>query len=132
MGLEFATAGKVRPWTITATGLKLGAVLDAIVAADSRYEWREDDGVIVFRPVASWFDGTNVLDTSIDSLKREDMQAADAMTSSRATIRDDDGLAVDPGDTKHFSLDLPSGRVKPTRSTASCGRLVACGRRRLR
>jgi hypothetical protein len=62
MGLEFAEPATVKPWMLMATGMKLRAVLDAVVAADPRYEWRENDGVIVFRPVTSWFDGTEVLD----------------------------------------------------------------------
>jgi hypothetical protein len=111
MGLEFATPAKVRPWTITATGLKLRAVLDAIVAADPRYEWREDDGVVVFRPVASWLDGTEVLNAGIGSLKREDMQAADALIVLKQLFDVSTDSQNSPEDTKHFSLDLPPGRV---------------------
>jgi len=109
MGLEFATPADVRPWTIAATGMKLRAVLDAIVAADSRYEWREDDGVVVFRPVASWSEGTDVLDTGIESLKLGDIQAADALIVLAQLF--DVNMQGGPGDTKHFSLDLPPGRV---------------------
>jgi hypothetical protein len=112
MGLEFAApTATVRPWTITATGMKLRAVLDAIVAADSRYEWREDDGVVVFRPVASWIDGPGVLNAGIDSLKFEDMQAADALIVLAQLFDVSTTSLTGPGDTKHFSLDLPPGRV---------------------
>ena len=43
-------------FSIRATRRPLRAVLDALIEADPRYEWREDAGVIVLRPIAAWAD----------------------------------------------------------------------------
>jgi len=65
MGFESAAPGGPTGWRIEATGRPLRAVLDAIVAADSRYEWRDDDGVVVLRPSAAWSDRGNALYRSV-------------------------------------------------------------------
>jgi hypothetical protein len=91
--------------------MQLRAVVDAIVAADSRYQWRENDSVIVFRPVTSWLDGSEVLDLAIPSLKREDMQAVDALIVLARLFGVNPTSLSSPADTKHFSLDLPPGRI---------------------
>src|SRR5262245_7714403 len=54
IGLELAERAVARPQVITATGVRLRVVLDALVAADPRYEWREDAGVVVIRPRDAW------------------------------------------------------------------------------
>ena len=55
MGIEFLGPGNPpRSAEIPATGRTLRDVLDAMVAINPRYEWREMDGVIVIRPTASW------------------------------------------------------------------------------
>ena len=40
--------------SLTLTGMSLGTALSAITAADPRQEWRDMDGVIVFRPASAW------------------------------------------------------------------------------
>ena len=37
----------------TLVGLTIGRALDALVAADPRYAWREQDGVLIIRPAGS-------------------------------------------------------------------------------
>jgi hypothetical protein len=64
---------------IVATGHGLGAVLDALVKADPRYEWREDDSVIVIRPVEAWFDNASLLDTPVGRISLKDIMAGDAL-----------------------------------------------------
>ena len=39
---------------VTLTGMTLQNALATLVALDPRYEWRDLDGVIVFRPVTAW------------------------------------------------------------------------------
>jgi hypothetical protein len=46
----------VRPRPRDVRGLTLRQALDAAVASDRRYEWREMDGVVVVRPRAAWGD----------------------------------------------------------------------------
>jgi hypothetical protein len=45
-----------RSRTLDIRGVTLRQALDAAVAADRRYEWREVDGVAVVRPKAAWAD----------------------------------------------------------------------------
>src|SRR5262245_30499220 len=63
MGLESAMGTAPAAWKLVATGRRLREVLDAVVVADPRYEWREDNGVIVFRPQGAADDPANVLNT---------------------------------------------------------------------
>jgi hypothetical protein len=42
-------------------GLTVGRALDLLVEADARYAWREQDGVLLIRPVAAWRDGSHFL-----------------------------------------------------------------------
>lgn len=62
MGIEFlGPRDPALTGSITATGRTLRDVLDAIVAVDPQYEWREMHGVIVVRPAAAWRDPDNLL-----------------------------------------------------------------------
>lgn len=46
----------VRPTPLDVRGVTLRQALDAVVAKDRRYSWREVNGVVVVRPVAAWRD----------------------------------------------------------------------------
>ena len=46
----------VRPRPLDVRGVALRQALDAVVAADRRYEWRDVAGVVVVRPRAAWHD----------------------------------------------------------------------------
>jgi hypothetical protein len=46
----------VRPRPLDLRGVTLRQALDAAVAVDHRYEWREMDGVVVVRPRSAWRD----------------------------------------------------------------------------
>ena len=65
------------PLSIRATTRKVRDVLDALIAADPRYEWREDDGVVVVRPVEAWNDQASALNNTVDGVKLEDGVASD-------------------------------------------------------
>jgi hypothetical protein len=47
----------------------LHQALDAAVALDRRYEWREMDGVYVFRTSAAWRDPQNLLNRSVGRVR---------------------------------------------------------------
>ena len=49
------------------TGLTAGAALDRLMELDSRYEWRESDGVIVVRPRIAWTDTNHFLHRTVSS-----------------------------------------------------------------
>jgi hypothetical protein len=51
----------VRPTPLDLRGVTLRQALDAVVAKDRRYSWREVDGVVVVRPVAAWRDPAHPL-----------------------------------------------------------------------
>ena len=46
---------------IVTNGLTLRQLLDAVVDADPRYQWRLVDGVVVIRPAAAWADADHPL-----------------------------------------------------------------------
>jgi hypothetical protein len=100
-------AVQTKPLSIPATRQTLRKVLDAMIAADLRYEWREDDGVIVVRPVDSWSDETSWLNIVVDGVTLSDVAA----TELHAVLTRMVGVKVTPsqgvGDTKRFSVTIP-------------------------
>ncbi len=108
MGFEGLLTAKKR-FSILATKRTLRDVLDAMVAADRRYEWREDDGVIVVRPVDAWNDQRSSLNAPVDGVTLEDVTATDLFAVLARMV----GVKTVPdgvlGDTKRFSLQIPNG-----------------------
>ena len=92
---------------ITATGKSLGEVLDAMVAADPRYQWREDDGVIVFRPIESWHQADSLLHAPIGGFSLENIDAGDVLALVAQMV------GVKPVyhtvDTRRFSVTVREG-----------------------
>ena len=113
MGFEAAPSVRPGGWKVEASGKPLRAVLDAIVAADSRYEWRDENGVIVLRPSAAWTDRNNAIYRNVGSIRFDEVGAADAMRIVAALFGTDlvGSQRNDLGDTKRFSLDLPPGTI---------------------
>jgi len=113
MGFEAAPPGGRGGWKIEASGRPLRAVLDAIVSADSRYEWRDDDGVIVLRPSAAWSDRDNALYRSVGSIRFDEVGAADALRIVAGLFGEDLSASQrdDLNDTKRFSLNVPPGTL---------------------
>jgi hypothetical protein len=94
--------------SIRATARPLRTVLDTLVHADPRYEWREDDGVIVVRPVAAWSDDSSALHAPIDALMLEDVTARDVLNLLAQMVG---AQAPDIGhDTRRFSRPGTPGR----------------------
>jgi hypothetical protein len=52
---------------LTLTGLNAREALDRLMQVDSRYEWREMDGVIVVRPRIAWTDPNHFLHRTVSS-----------------------------------------------------------------
>jgi len=113
MGFESQGAADAADLNVRASGRPLRAVLDAIVAADPRYEWRDEAGVAVLRPATAWTDRDDYLYRSAPAIRFDDVGASDALqlvvalfgqdlhASQRSTL----------GDIKRFTLDVPAGTV---------------------
>jgi hypothetical protein len=113
MGFEAAIPNPRRAWKIEATGRPLQAVLDAIVAEDPRYEWREERGVVVLRPSGAWTDRDDVLDRNVDPIHFENIGVADALRIAAGMFGADlePARRDDLGDARRFSVDLPAGTI---------------------
>jgi hypothetical protein len=57
-------------------GLTIGRALNALVAADPRYAWREH-GMLIIRPVEAWRDATNFLNQSVGPIDERRRPAID-------------------------------------------------------
>jgi hypothetical protein len=105
MGVQ-AMPSEPQSLSVAATGRPLREVLDAIVAADPRYEWREDDGVIVILPVITWNDPLSPLFGTIGRLELKDVTATEAITVMMKMVganrRPDSGM----NDSRRFSVSL--------------------------
>lgn len=113
IGFEAAVGGEPHPLTINASGKPLRAVLDAIVAADDRYEWRDEGGVAVLRPTTAWTDRSNPLHRSVDAIRFEDVGVSEALQIAVALFGQDlhPSNRTDLGDARRFDLDVPPGSV---------------------
>ena len=107
MGFEGTWPVRHELLSIAASKRPLRAVLDALVAADPRYEWREDDGVIVVRPIESWGNVSSALHAPVAGTTLDNITAGDAL----------DYLAQLVGsrreflelDTQRFSVEIRDG-----------------------
>jgi hypothetical protein len=93
--------------SIPATKRPLHAVLDEMVQADPRYEWREDNEVIVMRPRASWDGAASPLHAPVGKLTLDNISAGDALSVLAQMVG-----ASSPSsgvDSRRFSVDVPEG-----------------------
>jgi hypothetical protein len=93
----------VRPRPVDVRGLTLRQALDAVVAVDRRYEWRDMEGVPVVRPKTAWRDsghplsrrlsaGTSLFDQLNETARTQSAQWR--LSSEHSTILLDRGRAV--------------------------------------
>jgi hypothetical protein len=92
---------------IIATRRPLREVLDAIVAADSRYEWQENNGVVFIRPIGVWGDELSLLHRPAPHMTLDNISASDALTAVTRMI----GLSPPPQglDSRRFSVEVHEG-----------------------
>jgi hypothetical protein len=103
------------------TGLRVGDALDALVSADPRYGWREQDGVILIRPVQAWADPGHFLNQRFSGFRMRDSTAADVARAIYERLGvlirfGEGGVFGDPRDSegdleKRIDFEVPSGTI---------------------
>ena len=113
MGFEAAVPADPGNLKIEATGRSLRSVLDAIVAADPRYEWRDESGVFVLRPAAAWLDRENALHRSLAPVRYDSIGVGEALRIVAALFGRDLPASQSDNlrDPRRFALNLPAGSV---------------------
>jgi hypothetical protein len=113
MGVETTAMERGTPQmagqSVTVTGMRLRDALIAVNGIDARYEWREMDGVIVFRPVRAWLDGSDLLFLPVKpvQLHRASLTAAVLVIASSLGTPSHGVVA----DTRRISIEAPGGSV---------------------
>ena len=105
LGPEYPALGE----DISATGRTLRDVLDAIIAVDPRYEWRELPGVIVIRPAVAWRDPDSVLFRLVPAVEMTDTSLTDAVSRVARFMGHPSPIVMPSGTT--ISLNQPQGTV---------------------
>jgi hypothetical protein len=101
-----------REFTVPVSGLTLRQALDAYVGADRRYEWREMDGVIVMRPVASWRSPDHRLQAAAGAVRLRDAPLWELFDALRGAVVSERHPPASPfGDERRISVDFPGGSV---------------------
>jgi hypothetical protein len=86
------------------------AALDTLTAIDSRYSWRDVDGVIVIRPHISWGDGSHPLFRLAPALDASDASLSHVMSAIlRALGRDDRFVSL--SESRQFAVSVPERSV---------------------
>jgi hypothetical protein len=94
---------------VTLTGLTLRSALDALVAVDPRYEWREMSGVIVFRPATAWVDSADPLNRLFGSMRHDNVPVATPIGEILAMLGAPEYARNNFSDSRRISVDLPAG-----------------------
>jgi hypothetical protein len=106
MGFE-ATVPSVGKFSIKTAGRRLRDILDQMVAVDSRYEWREMEGVIVIRPSRAW-SAPSPLNGPTGTVSLRNVVAAEALDAiARVIGQTASGHFI--SDSHTFSAEVPSG-----------------------
>ena len=101
-----------REFMVEVSGLTLRQALDAYVAADRRYEWREMDGVVVMRPAASWGRSGHPLEAAAGAVRLRDARVSEAFDALRRAVESSRQPPALPfGDERRISVDFPGGSV---------------------
>jgi hypothetical protein len=94
--------------------MPLRVALEAIGSLDPRFEWRDMNGVIVFRPVEAWADPYDPLFRLIPSVRLDDVPGSEAVGLVRSMLRAPEPAtdkSSDFSDSRHFSIDLPQSTM---------------------
>jgi hypothetical protein len=93
----------------TVTGMPLRTALELLEGLDARYEWREMDGVVVFRPVTAWNDPNDPLFRLLPSVQFHDVPTSKAIGVLVSSLGGPDSAELP--DTRTVSVDVPTGNV---------------------
>jgi len=93
------------------TGMRLADALAILAAIDSRYEWREMDGVIVFRPVPAWRDALNPLFLPVPEVQLRRVTLSTVMGVIASALKGPEHASNTIVDTRRMSIDIPAGSV---------------------
>jgi hypothetical protein len=107
-----APATAVRREPRSFSSMTVREAFDTLVQLDPRYEWREVDDIAVFRPVAAWTDGRNILNRRVDNIAFDNVtvvQASDALLRVLFSRASPVPNAAGAGQT--FSVHIASGSV---------------------
>ena len=96
---------------IVTNGLTLRQLLDAIVDADSRYEWRVVNGVVVMRPAAAWADAGHPLHRAVPPVVLDTVTYAGAVDGILKATGQFTTPNADPTEDVRFSLQFPGGSL---------------------
>jgi hypothetical protein len=117
MGLEWLPPSErrviLRPGFdgVKLTGMTLQDALATLVALDPRYDWRDLDGVIVFRPVAAWSDASNPLFRSVERVRLDAATVSQAIGLFMSMLGAPEHTRNSFPDTRTFTVDFPGGSV---------------------
>ncbi len=105
------TPGKTPAKTIDLTDQDLRTALNTIAVVDSRYSWREFDGVIVVRPAAAWSNALNPLNQRVEAIEWPDVGPDEIVLRSYHLIL---GEAIDEASVSAIkSTTGIDGRMRP-------------------
>jgi hypothetical protein len=94
-------------------GLTAREAFDALASVDSRYSWRNIDGVVVFRPAEAWGNRLDLLSRPVPGLTWKNVtikQAVDALQSVVDPYAPDDDL-LRPDSGFPFSMYFIGGQI---------------------
>jgi hypothetical protein len=102
------------PTRLMLAGHTVAEALDALVASDARYGWREVDGVLVIRPTAAADDRSDPLNIAIANVTWEDVTTLEALRRIGVLIS---GTPIEPKigaplvDGRRVSINVQTGTV---------------------
>jgi hypothetical protein len=101
--------------TVQIEAATLHQALDAVVALDRRYEWREMDGVYVVRTAAAWRDARNLLNRTVGSVHWHGVNRRLATDRLWSLLYPADGCSAprhaESGGTAAFNIDIENGTL---------------------
>ena len=102
----------VRPRMVDVRGITLRQALDALVAVERRYAWRDVDGVVVVRPASAWEDAGHPLHRPATALHLEDARAAEAFEAVRRSVNPPSRRSAEAaGDEPRLTVDFSGGTL---------------------
>jgi hypothetical protein len=92
-------------------GRTLRQVLDAVVAADPRYEWRDMNGVAVLRPVSSWARADHPFEGVAGPVSLRSARVSQALDALISAVSHTPSAYPTYWDESRFSVEFPGGTL---------------------